>query len=61
MNFLPAELEGRNGEAPRSARSSFPRSGGAWGGSGDGARQVIAGLRPEDFEDASLVCDKRTG
>jgi multiple sugar transport system ATP-binding protein len=58
MNFLPATVEGetiklpigdiRPGEAQRRALQ------------GDGASgNIIAGLRPEDFEDAHLVGDQR--
>jgi multiple sugar transport system ATP-binding protein len=54
MNFLPARLEGDRiklpfGEAalPDEARSAL--------GSGDGGRDVIAGMRPEHFEDAAVA------
>jgi multiple sugar transport system ATP-binding protein len=58
MNFLPASITGDRiklpfGESPvpanaRAALASNPPSG-----------QIVAGIRPEDFEDASLVGDKR--
>jgi multiple sugar transport system ATP-binding protein len=57
MNFLPAQVEGdvihlpigdvRAGEEHRRGLEE------------SGARNVIAGLRPENFEDASLVGDQR--
>jgi multiple sugar transport system ATP-binding protein len=56
MNFLPAKVEGDRlklpiGEVPlpEGARAEL-------GGSG-GSRDVIAGIRPESFEDAKLVGD----
>ena len=61
MNFLPGELEN---ETVRLPIGDVPLSGelrrrlGA--GGGKGRRGVIAGIRPEHFEDASLVGDKRS-
>jgi multiple sugar transport system ATP-binding protein len=56
MNFLPARLEGDTihlpfGEAPV-PQSMRGRLG------GDGKREVIAGVRPEHFEDAAVEPDK---
>ena len=52
MNFLPATLGGRRRSTPRSARSSWTSGGRpSWR-----ARDlVLVGIRPEYFEDASLV------
>jgi len=62
MNFLPGHIEGDKVRLPfgevaipdrlRSRLSSGP---------GGGSAGVIAGLRPEDFEDAALVQDKTHG
>ncbi|MFP5219364.1 MAG: ABC transporter ATP-binding protein [Actinomycetes bacterium] len=57
MNLLPGTLRGTTLELPfttldlpeRVARRLTP---------GDGERQVIAGIRPEDFEDARLVAER---
>jgi multiple sugar transport system ATP-binding protein len=60
MNFLPAELDGDDVKLPIGSfplppalRSRLER------GESDGG--VIAGLRPEHFEDASLVADRTHG
>src|SRR5919197_3024818 len=60
MNFLPATLEGGvlhsplgDLKLPDEKRSKLERR-------GDGKRDVIVGLRPEDFEDTSLVGEKRS-
>jgi multiple sugar transport system ATP-binding protein len=67
MNFLPGELEG---DSVRLPIGSFPlperargrlRGDGNGGRSGGGRRQVIAGLRPEHFDDARVVGDKARG
>ncbi len=50
MNFMPAAIEGSEVSLPF---GKVPLPEGAGGASG----QVIAGLRPESFEDASLVGD----
>jgi multiple sugar transport system ATP-binding protein len=62
MNFLPGELEGDRvrlpiGEValPDQLRNKLSA------GPGGGRRGVIAGLRPEDFEDARLVGDRSKG
>jgi multiple sugar transport system ATP-binding protein len=54
MNFVPARIEGDTiklpfGDAPMSAEIKQKLQGG-----GGGAREVIAGVRPEHFEDARL-------
>jgi multiple sugar transport system ATP-binding protein len=58
MNFLPGRLEGDTiklpfGDAPLSdkLRSRLQREG------GQGARDVIVGVRPEHFEDAAVEAD----
>ena len=60
MNFLPARLDGELirlpfGDAPLPAtlRARLSRGG--------GARDVIAGIRPEHFEDAQVVADGQPG
>jgi multiple sugar transport system ATP-binding protein len=62
MNFLPGELEGDKvrlpiGEVtlPDELKQKLRA------GPGGGRNGVIAGLRPEDFEDASLVGDRSGG
>jgi multiple sugar transport system ATP-binding protein len=62
MNFLPAKLTGDSLELPfgttqlpDSLRSRIK------GGDGSGAREVIAGLRPEHFEDAAVADERQTG
>jgi multiple sugar transport system ATP-binding protein len=62
MNFLPGELSGDSlrlpiGEVRVSERLRSRLSAGPGGGRGG----VIAGLRPEHFEDASLVSDRSRG
>ena len=57
MNFLPGRLEGdtcaadRRRAAARPVRSHLQREG------GQGARDVIVGVRPEHFEDAAIAPD----
>jgi multiple sugar transport system ATP-binding protein len=53
MNFMPATVEGDRVKLPI-ADVPVPRN-----VRGDGSRQLIAGVRPEDFEDVSLVGDAR--
>src|SRR5215204_4785574 len=53
MNFLPARIEGGQvklpfGDAPVPAGLSL----------GDGSREVIAGMRPEHFEDAGVAAER---
>src|SRR5436190_14987476 len=54
MNFMPATIQGDTVSLPmgevRLTGESLRRAGG-----GDGSRPVIAGIRPESFEDASLL------
>jgi multiple sugar transport system ATP-binding protein len=54
MNFIPAQIDGNTivlplleAQLPGELRSKL-----------DGAHDLIAGIRPEDFEDASLVSDE---
>jgi multiple sugar transport system ATP-binding protein len=62
MNFLPGEL---NGDSVRVALGTLPLSDSLrqrlQSGSGGGRNGVIVGMRPEDFEDASLVGDQARG
>jgi len=55
MNFMPARIEGDTVKLPI---GDVPLPEAARGGAGSG-RDVIAGVRPESFEDASLVGDAR--
>jgi multiple sugar transport system ATP-binding protein len=62
MNFLPGQLEGHvvhlpigDVELPDELRRKLESA------PGGGRREVIAGLRPEDFEDAGLVHDRSGG
>jgi multiple sugar transport system ATP-binding protein len=58
MNFMPARVQGDTVKLPI---GDVPLSGEVrerLGGAGEG-RQVVAGIRPESFEDASLVGDAR--
>ncbi|HSH61371.1 MAG TPA: sn-glycerol-3-phosphate ABC transporter ATP-binding protein UgpC [Acidimicrobiales bacterium] len=58
MNFLPARLEGDQVHLPvGSYRGSHGASSSDGAGSASGSREVIAGVRPEHFEDATLVGD----
>jgi multiple sugar transport system ATP-binding protein len=62
MNFLAGEIEGDAVKLPIGRvqiRDELRRR--LQSGPGGGHRGVIAGLRPEHFEDASLVADKARG
>jgi multiple sugar transport system ATP-binding protein len=62
MNFLPGELSGDALQLPiGSVRIPDPLRRRLELGPGDGRRGVVAGLRPEHFEDASLVGDRTRG
>jgi multiple sugar transport system ATP-binding protein len=57
MNFMPVRVEGTSivtpvGNAPLSDEQRRALE-------GDGKRDLIAGIRPEDFEDAALVGEQR--
>jgi multiple sugar transport system ATP-binding protein len=54
MNFLPAELSGDTVKLPI-GDVRLPEQVRSRLGQVDGGRRVIAGIRPESFEDASLV------
>jgi multiple sugar transport system ATP-binding protein len=54
MNFMPGELSGDTVKVPLGELRLPEQVRGAVG-RGDGAQRVIVGIRPESFEDASLV------
>ena len=59
MNFLPGRLEGDTIELPFGDRAVPEQPAGrAASGGGDGARDVIVGVRPEHFEDAAIEPDR---
>ncbi len=62
MNFLPGEIDGDNIKLPIGTMP-IPEKlrGRLQGGPGGGRSGVIAGLRPEDFEDAALISDDARG
>ncbi len=62
MNFLPGEIEGDSVKLPiGSVRIPDELRRRLESGPGGGRQGIIAGLRPEDFEDASLVSDLSAG
>ncbi len=62
MNFLPGELSGDTIELPiGTLRIPERLRARLQAGPGGGRRGVIAGLRPEHFEDVSLVADRSRG
>jgi multiple sugar transport system ATP-binding protein len=62
MNFLPGELDGDNIKLPIGT-VPIPEAlrGRLESGPGGGRGGVIVGLRPEDFEDSSLIGDQKRG
>jgi multiple sugar transport system ATP-binding protein len=58
MNFMPAQIDGDRVKLPLGEVALAPEVRARLGGV-DGGRRVIAGIRPESFEDASLVGDIR--
>jgi multiple sugar transport system ATP-binding protein len=56
MNFMPATIEGDTVELPMASVRHSPKVLEKLGEAGDG---LIAGIRPEAFEDARLVGEKR--
>ena len=63
MNFLPGRLDGETlrtaiGDIPVSDRLRRRVESGDWS---RGGREVIVGIRPEQFEDATLVGDRSRG
>jgi multiple sugar transport system ATP-binding protein len=62
MNFLPGEIDGDTIKLPLGTMS-IPDSlrQRLQSGPGGGRRDVIVGVRPEDFEDATLVGDRSRG
>jgi multiple sugar transport system ATP-binding protein len=62
MNFLPGEIDGDTVKLPMgTAQLSDSVRARLQSGPGGGRSGVIVGMRPEDFEDASLVGDKARG
>ncbi len=58
MNFFPAEIAGDRVRLPIGEVPLGDQMRRALESSGRGAKQVIAGIRPEDFEDAAIVGDQ---
>src|SRR2546423_1916886 len=61
MNFLPGEISGETVRLPLGDVRLPDETRRKLEAGGGGSRQVIAGLRPEHFEDASLVRDRAGG
>ncbi len=62
MNFLPGEIQGDNVKLPiGTVRITDEMRRGLESGQGGGRGGIVAGLRPEHFEDANLVGDKSRG
>jgi multiple sugar transport system ATP-binding protein len=61
MNFMPARLENGRLRLPLGEVALPDRQRSALEARGGGSRDVIAGVRPEDFEDAALVEQHRHG
>ena len=62
MNFLPGEIRGEELQLPIGTfRLPDPVRQRMGSGAGASGGRVIAGLRPEDFEDVSLVQDRTRG
>jgi len=59
MNFMPAQIEDDTLKLPMADVRLPGELRGKLGENGDQGRQVIAGIRPEDFEDAHLVGDAK--
>jgi multiple sugar transport system ATP-binding protein len=57
MNFMPAKVEGDRIKLPFVEAKLSDKTRSRLGG--DGQRSLIAGVRPEDFEDAALVGDQK--
>ncbi|MEO6880633.1 MAG: sn-glycerol-3-phosphate ABC transporter ATP-binding protein UgpC [Mycobacteriaceae bacterium] len=59
MNFLPATVDGRTLRSPLGDVTLPAEMLSKLEASGDGGKEVVVGLRPENFEDAKLVGDKK--
>jgi multiple sugar transport system ATP-binding protein len=58
MNFFPGTLEGDGVKVPFGKLGLTNETRHAAEGTGGSAREVLVGIRPEDFEDADLVGDR---